>query len=52
MSKDKYPSMFSPQMDTTTFIIFQIFHAMRTVLKIGVFSGISPVLAGDICDGL
>ena len=36
MSKDKYPSIFSPQMETIVFIILQIFYATRAVLKIGV----------------
>ena len=35
MSKDKYPSIFSPQMTTIVFIILQIFFAARAVLKIG-----------------
>ena len=35
MSKDKYPSIFSPQMATIVFIILQIFFATRAVLKIG-----------------
>ena len=35
MSKDKYPSIFSPQMEAIVFIILQIFYATRTVLKIG-----------------
>ena len=35
MSKDKYPSMFSPQMEAIVFIILQIFYATRAVLKIG-----------------
>ena len=35
MSKDKYPSIFSPQMETIVFIILQIFFATRAVLKIG-----------------
>ena len=35
MSKDKYPSLFSPQMATIVFIILQIFSATRAVLKIG-----------------
>ena len=34
MSKDKYPSLFSPQMETIVFIILQIFFATRAVLKI------------------
>ena len=35
MSKDKYPSIFSPQMETIVFIILQIFFATHAVLKIG-----------------
>ena len=36
MSKDKYPSIFSPlQMETIEFIILQIFYATRVVFKIG-----------------
>ena len=35
MSKDKYPSIFSPQMATIVFIILQIFFATRADLKIG-----------------
>ena len=35
MSKDKYPSIFSPQMATIVFIVLQIFFATRAVLKIG-----------------
>ena len=35
MSKDKYPSIFSPQMETIVFIILQIFYATCAVLKIG-----------------
>ena len=35
MSKDKYPSIFSPQMVTIVFIILKIFFATRAVLKIG-----------------
>ena len=35
MSKDKYPSIFSPEMETIVFIILQIFFATRAVLKIG-----------------
>ena len=41
MSKDKYPSIFSPQMETIMFIILQIFYPMRAVLKIGGYSRIS-----------
>ena len=46
MSKDKYPSIFSPQMETIVFIILQIFYAMHAVLKIGGYSRISPSFSG------
>ena len=42
MSKDKYPSIFSAQMETIMFIVLQIFYARCAVLKIGVYSRISP----------
>ena len=42
MSKDKYLSIFSPQMETIMFIILQIFYATHAVLKIGRYSRISP----------
>ena len=35
MSKDKYPGIFPPQMETIVFIILQIFYATRAVLKFG-----------------
>ena len=35
MSKDKYPSIFSPQMEAIVFIILQIFFATRGIFKIG-----------------
>ena len=35
MSKDKYLSMFSGQMEAIVFIILQVFFATRSVLKIG-----------------
>ena len=35
MSEDKYPSIFSRQMEAIVFIILQIFFATRAVLKIG-----------------
>ena len=41
MSKDKYPSIFSPQMKAIVFIVLQIFSATRAVLKIGGYSRIS-----------
>ena len=34
MSKNKYPSIFSPQMEAIVFIILQIFFSTRAVLKI------------------
>ena len=42
MSKDKYPSIFSPQMANIVFIILQIFFATRAVLKIGEYLTIIP----------
>ena len=42
MSKDKYPRIFSPQMEAFMFIILQIFFATRVVLTIGGYSRISP----------
>ena len=44
MSKDKYPGIFSPQMETIVFIILQIFFATRAVLKIGEY----PRILGNI----
>ena len=38
MSNDKYPSIFSPQMEATVSIILQIFFATGAVLKIGEYS--------------
>ena len=35
MFKDKYPKIFSPQMEAIVFIILQIFFSTRAVLKIG-----------------
>ena len=40
MSKYKYPSIFSSQIEAIDFIIFQIVFAMRAVLKIGEYSRI------------
>ena len=42
MSKDIYPSIFSPQMETIVFIILQIFYATHAVLKIGGYLTIIP----------
>ena len=44
MSKDKCPSIFSPQMAIIVFIILQIVFATRAVLKIGEYSRIFPKL--------
>ena len=35
MSKDKYPSIFSPQMEAIVFIILQIFFVTGAIFKIG-----------------
>ena len=43
MSKDKYPSIFSPQMGAIVFLILQIFFATHAVLKIGEYLTITPV---------
>ena len=42
MSKDKYPNIFSPQMEAIVFIILQIFFATCAVLKIGEYPRIFP----------
>ena len=42
MSKDKYPKIFSPEMEAIVFIILQIFFATRAVLKIGGYLTIIP----------
>ena len=42
MSKDKYLSIFSPQMEAIVFIILHIFFATHAVLKIRVYSRILP----------
>ena len=48
MAKDKYPSIFSPQMATIVFFILQIFVATRAVLKIGEYSRIFPSFSRGI----
>ena len=48
MSKDKYPSIFSPQMVTIVFIILQIFFATRAVLKIGEYLVNNPLQAAGM----
>ena len=42
MSKDKYLSLFSRQMEAIVFIILQIFFATRVVFKIGEYITIIP----------
>ena len=42
MSKDKYPSIFSHQMEAIVFIIPQMFFATRAVLKIGQYHSDIP----------
>ena len=48
MSKDNYPSIFSPQMEAVVFIILQIFFATRAVLEIGEYSRIFPSFSWGI----
>ena len=48
MSKDKYPSLFSPQMESIVFIILQIFSAMHGVFKIGEYSRMFPSFSWGI----
>ena len=48
MSKDKYPSIFWPQMETIVLIILQIDYATPAVLKIGRYSWISPCFSWGI----
>ena len=43
MSKDKYPSIFSPQLEAIVFIILQIFFATPAIFKIGEYLTIRPV---------
>ena len=48
MSKDKYPSIFLPQMEAITFINLRIFYATRAVLKIGEYPRIFPSFSWEI----
>ena len=50
MSKDKYPSIFSPQMEAIVFIILQIFFATRAIFKIGEYSWIFHSFSWGIFD--
>ena len=47
MSKEKYPSIFSPQTATIVFIILQIKSQSAQFIKLGNILGYSPVLAGE-----
>ena len=49
MSKDKYPSIFSPQMEAIVFIILQIFFATRAVLKIALIIGCRNLFKCLVC---
>jgi len=42
MSKDKYPSIFSRQMEAIVFITLQIFFETRAILKIGEYHSDIP----------
>jgi len=42
MYKDKYPSIFSRQMEAIVFIVLQTFFLTRAVLKIGEYHSDSP----------
>ena len=42
MSKDKCPSILSPQMDAIVFIILQVVYATRAILKIRGYLTIIP----------
>ena len=48
MSKDKYPSIFSLQMEAIVFIILQIFFPTRAIFKIGEYSRIFPSFSWGI----
>ena len=48
MSKHKYPSIFSRQIEAIVFIILQISFATRAVLKIGEYPRIFPSFSWGI----
>ena len=48
MSKEKYPSILSPQMEAIVFNILQIVFKTRAVLKIGEYSRIFPSFSWGI----
>ena len=48
MSKDKYPRIFSPEIEAIVFIILQIFFATRAVLKTGEYPCMFPSFSWGI----
>ena len=48
MSKDKYPSIFSPQMEAIVFIALQIFFAARAIFKLGEYLVNKPLQAAGM----
>ena len=48
MPNDKYPSIFSPQIEAIVLIILQIFYATCKVLKLGEYSQIIPSFSWEI----
>ena len=48
MSEDKYPSIFSPQMEAIVFTILQIFFTTLVVFKIGEYSRILHSFSWEI----
>ena len=52
MSKDKYPSIFSPQMEAIVFIVLQIFFATHAILKIGEYIYVICRLGGPYSEKL
>ena len=48
MSKDKYPSIFSPKMEAIVFIILQIFLATYAISTKGEYSRILPSFSWGI----
>ena len=48
MSKDKYPSIFSCQMEAMVFVILQMFLATRAVLKLGNITRTFPSFSSNI----
>ena len=48
MFKDKYPGIFSPQMEAIVFIILQMFFATGAIFKIGEYCRIFPSFSWGI----